>query len=112
MTTAFFFNNVNNIDELIEKTHNKEKISINRQPFSILSTIKLNRDEYLKFTMSFKTNYSYLIPYIATMRIVNDIWHCILITMDDKDGVLVMNNGYLYPKFTAIFYGDKKEHFD
>lgn len=103
MNSAFFFKNVNNLEELKKRTNIKEKSSTNLQNYVIINTVVLSKKDYILLCRNFKINYSFLFKFSSKMKITDDIWNCILVTSDNNTGVLVMNNGYSYPAFTAIY---------
>jgi len=45
----------------------------------------------------------FLFKYIDGMKVLGDVWKCVLVTSNNSDnGILAMNNGYSHPFFTAL----------
>lgn len=102
MPNAFFFRNLNNVGELTDKTKIKSEYSTKPQPYSILGNVYISNDEYQDFCGNFRYNHEFLFRYSDEMKVLGDIWQCVLVTSDPKNGILVMNNGYSHPLFTAL----------
>ena len=106
MKEIFFFRNIENYDELVNKDKMKRRISNNSQEYKIIDIILINEDEYKQFLKCFNRNWSFLHKYIDEMKIRNNIWQCILIKSKEEDGILIMSDGYQYPRFTALFFDE------
>jgi len=101
MGKAYFFKDINNINELISKTKTKSG-SENHQYFNILEEVQLNKIESKKILKDFKYNYSFLVNHLDNMKIKNNVWNCILLSGDFEHKILICTNGYLYPAFSAL----------
>lgn len=106
MKEIFFFRNVKNYNELVSKDTAKRNISHNSQKYKIIETILFEKNEYEEFLKCFNRNWSFLHEYICMMKVSGNIWQCVLVKSKDADGVLVMNDGYQYPRFTALFFSE------
>jgi len=102
MQKVFFFRNVENLNELNIKTKSKSLRSQNSQSYTIIRTITLAENDYVKFCKKIRYNHSFLFKDIKNMKITADIWNCILIDNGDLGGILVMSDGYSHPLFTAL----------
>lgn len=104
MKEVFFFRNVGNYNELVAKDKRKRCISHNSQRYKIIDTIIVGKNEYEKFLQCFNNNCFFIYEYIDRMKIVNNIWQCILVKSKGFEGILIMSDGYQYPRFTALFF--------
>lgn len=102
MQEFYFFRNVKDYDELMDKTARAiQKNSINKSKASVVKTIKLNEEDFEELINNFSCNRKYIYDNIVNMKIQNGIWKCIEIT-DGKLEIIVMSDGYQYPRFIAI----------
>ena len=102
MQRAFFFRDTSNLNELIYKTKLKQKHSRNLQNYVVIDRIYLTTYQHENFCNNFRCNYSFLLEYIESARVINGIWNCVLVSSASDLEILVMNNGYSYPIFTAL----------
>jgi hypothetical protein len=102
MGNYYFFRNLNNYDELLTKTKNAiEKKSLNIKKTNIVSTIYLDKNNFVEFLGDFRRNQKFIYENIPNMKIINSIWNCIEVKCDNNS-VLVMSDGYQYPRFVAL----------
>lgn len=106
MKEIYFFRNVKNYNELIYKDKIKRRSSNNSQNYKIIDSIILDKNKYLEFLECFNKNWEFIYKYIDQMKIINDVWYCILISSKGYEGVLIMSDGYQYPRFIAIFFNE------
>ncbi len=97
---AQFYLNVPNLSILEEKTKKNSGLYYDYQ---IISHVHLNSNDYYGFCENFLKGYEFLHKYIDSSRIENGIWKCILIHNTSCPQILVMTNGYQYPRFTALY---------
>lgn len=93
-----FFRNVQNFDQLSHKTDAFRGIVVECQ---IIDTIELEDSDYKAFCCDFMRGYSFLSPYIYKTKMINDVWHGILVKCGDQHVVVVMN-GYQYPRYVGL----------
>lgn len=96
---AMFFKDVINFNDLMKFTNMKKGTAY---PYTIIARISLDKAKYNEFCKNFMKEYSFLYPYIDTSKVSGDIWHCVLIEHDPDVAILVMTNGYQYPRFVAL----------
>ena len=102
MGNYYFFRNLSNYAELLIKTQNAlEKKSLNIKKADIVNTVFLNKNDFIEFMGDFKRNQKFIYLNIPMMKIVNGIWNCIEVKCDNNS-VLVMSDGYQYPRFVAL----------
>lgn len=102
MDKYYYFRDVSNFDELLKKSMDKSRLSNNQQETVIIKEIELKANQFNSFLKNFNRSYDFLMPYIDEMKIENGIWKSILVSNSDE-GILVMSNGYNYPRFVAIY---------
>lgn len=104
MRELYFFRNMNNYQELIEKTRMAyERLSNNKRKAIVSYQIEVSCEEFAKISLNLKKSSDIIIQYINVMKIEDGIWKCIEL----KSGALslwVMADGYPYPKFVALEY--------
>ncbi|WP_444645265.1 hypothetical protein ACRQU7_08730 [Caproiciproducens sp. R1] len=100
---AMFFKDVINFSEL-EKLTNMQKGMV--YPYTIIARISLDKTKYDEFCKNFMKGYNFLYPYIDTLKVSGNIWHCLLIEHEPDVAILTMTNGYQYPRFVAIRSGN------
>lgn len=106
MQEYYFFKNVKNYDELVEKTKQSILInSINKREVYITKTLSLSMMDFNELSLNFLKNQKYLFEYLSDMYIGNGIWNCIAVISDAR-GILVMSDGYQYARFTALLNDD------
>lgn len=93
-----FFRNVQNYDQLRFKTDSFRGIVAECQ---LIDVIELQECDYTVFCSNFTRGYSFLSPYIYKSKIVNDIWHGILVKCGNCSVVVVMN-GYQFPRYIGL----------
>lgn len=102
MNETYFFRNLLDFQHLEKKTNEKIKDNKVKSKYCEISTIKLNEEEFQKFSSDFRHNYKFLYQYINQMKIdKNGIWNCVRVECNEK-AILVQNNGYSYPRFTGL----------
>ena len=106
MKEAKFFKDVNDLSELKMLTEAHRGTSF---PFRIISSVNLDKLAYEKFCSNFKKSYSFLYPFIDSSRVSGDVWDCVLIKHESDVSILVMTNGYQYPRFVAVLDENYKE---
>lgn len=101
---AYFFRNVDNIQELERKTFIAKVEKARMQKFRILEKIYMERKDYLKFQKSFAKTQAFIkdISYKLIMN-SNAEYICILvISKEFKYGILVNSSGYSYARTVAM----------
>ncbi len=99
MDTAFFCRNVSNIAELKRLTMEKKGMFCD---YSIIGIVHLDEEQYSVFSSDFCKGYDFLTPYVYDSTVKHGIWHCIRVDSQVASSILVMTNGYLYPRFVAL----------
>ena len=104
MNEAYFFKNINNVEELIAKTQYATINQFKKQKYIILQNRILSHGEFSGFCQSFR----------STMKCIRDISYkltmtdkyeyiCVSITSDESDfSILVNSSGYSYARIVAI----------
>lgn len=109
MRESYFFRNVNNYQELLKKTKKaQERLSKNKRKVVVLCRINLSHDDFTKITSNLKAKCDIVIKYNKLMKIKNGVWNCIEIYSDEM-GIIVMSDGYPYPRFVATKEYDNKQ---
>ncbi|MCR1972663.1 hypothetical protein FDE82_01960 [Clostridium botulinum] len=106
MKDIFFFRDIENYSELVLKDKTKRASSKNNQNYSVIDKVVLEKNEYEKFLKHINANYDFLYNYVGKMRISKGVWQCVLVTSEGYEGILVMSDGYQYPRFTALFFDE------
>lgn len=102
MAEYYFFRNVENIDELIAKTNAaKLRKSLNSRKAEVTRQIIVSENEFRHITQNLLRNSKLIFDNILNMKIERGIWKCIELS-DNKNSILIMSNGYQYPKFVAL----------
>lgn len=99
MDTAIFFRNVGNLNNLKELTVSTKGVF---GEYQILSRVVLSKAGFEDFCRDFTKGYSFLQPFAETSIVRNNIWNCIAVENEIGTSILVMTNGYQYPRFVAI----------
>lgn len=98
----YFFRNVSNYNELIEKTDKAYKMkSVNKRKVIIVKTIELEESYANRYFENIKSDNQYVIDNLAMMKKEKGIWYCIELLADDKS-MIVMADGFPYAKYAAI----------
>lgn len=101
MNEYYFFRNVKNIDELVVKTEAaKKRKSLNLRKVEVVNKIIVTENEFQIMTQNMLQNYEIIFDNITSMKIEKGVWKCIELT-DMKNSILIMSDGYQYPKFVA-----------
>lgn len=101
---AYFFRNVNSIDELKKKTSIAMADKARMQKYRVLEKVCLSEKEYLAFQKSFIKTHTFLnnITYKLTMS-SNAEYLCVLVLANEFEyGILVNSSGYSYARTIAI----------
>lgn len=101
---AYFFRNVNNIDELNKKTFIAKIENDRMQKFRIVGRVSMKEKDFIEFQKSFINTYSFIkdITYKLTMN-SNAEYLCILVVSKKFNyGLLVNSSGYSYARTVAI----------
>jgi hypothetical protein len=96
--TAFFVFKPSRLDDL-KRLHPIDA----RKPYIIENTVELARIDYENFITDLCVD-RWFIEENASLCRVDDsgVWHCILVCQKGRsDGVLVMSDGYDYPRWAA-----------
>lgn len=99
-----FFRNIRNYKQLCQKTNIFRGIVAECH---IIDTIVLHEDCCRDFYNNFMRSHKFLMPYIYKTKITDDIWYGVLVKYRDKQIVVVMN-GYQYPRFTGLALSNPK----
>lgn len=102
---AYLFRDIQNIRELKYKTKKKRLNNSIKSKYKIIKTIEIENDTYKNFINDLLHNYKFLYPYISQMKVDKyGIWNCVKIKNKDRKNqtILVMNNGYSYPRFVGL----------
>lgn len=101
---AYFFRNVDNIDELIKVTKIAKMENVKMQRFRILEKVWLDKNDYLNFQKSFRKTHAFIkkITYKLTMS-TDAEYLCVLVVSEEfKYGILVNSSGYSYARTIAM----------
>lgn len=101
---AYFFRNVDDIDELNKKTLIAKVDNDEMQKFRIVEKISLEESDFMIFQKSLMKTYIFIkdITYKLTMN-SNAEYLCALVISEKFDyGILVNSSGYSYPRTVAI----------
>lgn len=102
MQESYFFRNLNNYQELVEKTKRAlQRSSKNKRPTYIICQIELSYEEFTVIALNFKKSCDIMVQYRNAMKIKDGIWRCIELKTSGRS-ILVMADGYPYPKFVAL----------
>lgn len=102
MAEYYFFRNVENIDELIAKTNAaKLRKSLNFRKVEVTRQIIVSENEFQYITQNLLQNSKLVFDNILNMKIEKGIWKCIEVS-DKKNSILIMSDGYQYPRFVAL----------
>jgi hypothetical protein len=98
LPSALFIKHPIRIGDLI-KPHTLHE----RKPFVVEKVISLSKIEYENFVTDLCVDRWFIEKYTNICRIDSDsVWHCILVKQKGgKDGVLVMSEGEVFPKWAA-----------
>lgn len=100
MNKAHFYLNLPNLSALEEKSKKNSGLCYH---FQIIDQVNLKQSEHYNFCGDFLKGYCFLDKYIDISKIENGIWKCILIYNVNCPQILVMTNGYQYPRFTSLY---------
>ncbi len=106
LPTAFFVEYPFRIEDLI-KPHSPHQ----QKPYIVEKVIKLGKIDYENFITDLCVDRWFVEEYTNQLQIDEDgVWHCILVMQKGKsDGVLVMSEGEVFPKWAA-YLKEAKEH--
>jgi len=101
---AYFFRNVNSIDELKEKTASAMAEKKRLQKYRVLEKICLNEEEYVNFQNSFIKTYAFInnITFKLTMNSSAEYLCALVLASGFKYGILVNSSGHSYARTVAI----------
>jgi hypothetical protein len=102
MNTALFFRKCSNIDELKYNIEHLENFGQTLE-YEIIKTFRLNKNDYDIFVSNFLKD-SIIIKKVKDKLFIdnNDKIHCVFITYDNNNGVLVYPAGYDYARYVAF----------
>jgi len=100
VATAKFYRNVQSYEKLKHLADCQDGL-INA--YEIIGTVDLSKEGFTEFGNDFYTHSSFFIPYLQKSKIENDIFKCVLIKLEGVPTVLVLLNGYQYPRFVALY---------
>lgn len=95
---AFFFRNVKTYEELLEKTKRYSGIVAE---YRIFERLILPKEDFYIFCNDFYKETAIFKPYINKAIIKNGIWNCLSINYNNIC-ILVVMDGYHYPRFLAL----------
>ena len=102
MAEYYFFRNVENIDELIAKTNAaKLRKSLNFRKVEVTRQIIVSENEFQYITQNLLQNSKLVFDNILNIKKEKGIWKCIEVS-DKKNSILIMSDGYQYPRFVAL----------
>ena len=102
MRELYFFRNVCNYNELEKKTLNAySRKSKNKRKVRIVKIIELDSGEFDKIVSNLKRRNIIFYKYRKLMKIKGGIWMCLLVKTSDRE-IIVMSDGYQYPRFVAL----------
>lgn len=99
MDTAYFFRNMSTLGELIRLTMQEKGLLCY---YSVIGTVRLDEERFTEFCSDMTKGYDFFEPYANDSIVKRGIWNCILIESQCNISILVMTNGYLYPRFVAL----------
>src|SRR5690554_4656621 len=99
--TAYFVERPYQISDLMRLHLPKQ-----RKAFVVKKIITLNKTDYENFINDFTVDRWFIEEYKQLCFVdKNDVWHCILVKQKGKEeGVLVMSDGNIFPKWAAYYY--------
>lgn len=99
MDTAYFFRDLSTLGELKRLTLQEKGLLCN---YSVIGTVHLDEESFAEFCADMTKGYDFIEPYANDSKVKRGIWRCILIESQRDTSILVMTNGYLYPRFVAL----------
>ena len=99
MDTAYFFRNLSTLGELKRLTMQGKGLLCN---YSVIGTVCLDKDRFAEFCADMTKGYDFIEPYANDSKVKRGIWRCLRIESQHGISILVMTNGYLYPRFVAL----------
>lgn len=110
---AYFFGDVDNFEQLQDKTSNAQQMNYKRQKYKVIDTVILNDEQFDKFKKNICQPMDFL-QNITSKLCFSEEWEyiCVAVTNEHSDVIiLVCSFQYSYPKFVAIVrrnsYGEK-----
>lgn len=102
---AYFFRNTENYLQLKEKTENAINLNFTKQPFVIIKSVCLPKDDFIFFKKNFIKSYSFIFEMSYKLKMNNSYEYiCLLVySKEFKIGYLVNSNDYSYPRNIAEF---------
>lgn len=94
-----FFRNIKDFDQLRDKTVLFNGIKVECE---IIKEINISEIEFKAFISNFLKSYDFLLEYVDLAIVAGDVWHGVLVR-DGKNGIVVVMNGYQYPRFVGIY---------
>lgn len=101
---AYFFRNIQNYEELIEKTKIATNNKAKQQKFDVIEKIILTNEEFIDFQNSFNKTKDFIKRYTSKLVMNNKAEYlCLLVVSKNyKYGFLVNSSGYSYARMIAI----------
>lgn len=104
MNEAYFFKNLNNLEELKKKTNSAMVGQLKKQKYIVLQNNVMSQSEFNAFCQSFRSTQNCIknISYRLTMTQKYE-YICISITSNESDfSILVNSSGYSYARIIAM----------
>ena len=101
---AYFFRDVNNYQELEQKTNHFAMLGARKQRFQIIDIIDLEKEEFKDFQNAFIKTWDFIKKNSHKLNMsLNAEYKCLLIKNNDYNyGFLVNADGYYYPRIIAF----------
>lgn len=101
---AYFFREVKDITELLEKTKNAVDKNILPQKYTSIATIDLDKQDFEQFSQKFIQTFEFLTPYRERLTMNTDAQYvCVTVRSENtKYEILVNASGYSYARIVAI----------
>ncbi len=111
--TAYFFCDVDNFEQLQDKTWNAQQMNYKRQKYKVIDTAILNDEQFERFKKSICQPVDFLQNVTSKLYFSDECEYiCLAVTNKHSDAIiLVCSFQYSYPKFVAVVrrnsYGKK-----
>lgn len=110
---AYFFCDVDNFEQLQNKTWNAQQMNYKRQKYKVIDTAILNDEQFERFKRNIGRPVDFLRNITSKLYFSEECEYiCLAVTNEHSDAIiLVCSFQYSYPKFVAVVrrnsYGEK-----
>lgn len=111
--TAYFFCDVDNFEQLQDKTRNAQQMNYKRQKYKVIDTAILSDEQFERFKKSICQPAVFLQEVTSKLYFSEECEYiCLAVTNEHSNAIiLVCSFQYSYPKFVAVVrrnsYGEK-----